>query len=77
VYKLILIPLRLDGLQISQQYLFEYNMLSAQAVWFVLKAASPLMQESFAEQFNEMQDWEQAMALTSLQRLVSILDRKL
>ena len=42
----------------------------------VLETAPPLMQESFVEQFNHLQDWEQAMILSSLQRLVSIMDAK-
>ena len=42
----------------------------------LLEKAPPLMQESFVEQFNALQDWEQAMILSSLQRLVSIMDAK-
>lgn len=42
----------------------------------LLKNAPPLMQESFVEAFNQIQDWEQAMILSSLQRLVSMLDAK-
>ena len=42
----------------------------------LLEKAPPLMQESFVEQFNDLQDWEQAMILSSLQRLVSIMDAK-
>ena len=38
--------------------------------------APPLMQESFVEQFNRLQDWEQSMILSSLQLLVSITDAK-
>ena len=34
------------------------------------------MQESFVEQFNDLQDWEQAMILSALQRLVSIMNAK-
>ena len=40
----------------------------------LLEKATPLMQESFAGRFNHLQDWEQAMILSSLQRLVSIMD---
>jgi DNA-binding MarR family transcriptional regulator len=40
----------------------------------ILERATPLMQESFARRFNHLQDWEQAMILSSLQRLVSIMD---
>jgi DNA-binding MarR family transcriptional regulator len=42
----------------------------------LLEKAPPLMQESFVEQFNALQDWEQAMILSSLQRLVSIMGAK-
>ena len=42
----------------------------------LLKNAPPLMQESFVEAFNQIQDWEQSMILSSLQRLVSMLDAK-
>ena len=42
----------------------------------VLETAPPLMQESFVEQFNHLQEWEQSMILSSLQRLVSIMDAK-
>jgi hypothetical protein len=42
----------------------------------LLNNAPPLMQESFVEAFNQIQDWEQAMILSSLQRLVSMLDAK-
>ena len=42
----------------------------------LLEKAPPLMQESFVEQFNRLQDWEQAMILSSLQRLVSIMGAK-
>ena len=42
----------------------------------ILDAAPPLMQASFISQFNRLQDWEQYMILSSLQRLVSIMDAK-
>lgn len=42
----------------------------------LLEKATPLMQESFAGRFNHLQDWEQAMILSSLQRLVSIMDAR-
>ncbi len=42
----------------------------------VLKDAPPLMQEAFVERFSNLQEWEQTMILSSLQRLVSILDAK-
>ncbi|MDJ0829348.1 MAG: MarR family winged helix-turn-helix transcriptional regulator [Desulfobacterales bacterium] len=42
----------------------------------VLETAPPLLQASFVEQFNNLKDWEQSMILSSLQRLVSIMDAK-
>ncbi|MBW1711192.1 MAG: MarR family transcriptional regulator [Deltaproteobacteria bacterium] len=42
----------------------------------LLEKATPLMEESFVWKFNRLQDWEQAMILSSLQRLVSIMDTK-
>ena len=42
----------------------------------VLKDAPPLMQEAFVERFSSLQEWEQTMILSSLQRLVSIMDAK-
>ena len=42
----------------------------------ILAAAPPLMQESFTEQFSEMQAWEQHMILSSLHRLVAMMDAK-
>jgi len=42
----------------------------------LLAEAPPLMQESFVEQFNRLQDWEKHMILSSLQRLVSIMDAR-
>ena len=46
------------------------------AGWELLKAAPPLMQESFVEQFDRLQNWEQHMILSALQRLVSMMDAK-
>ena len=40
----------------------------------LLKTAPPLMQEAFVEKFSDLQDWEQAMILSALQRLVSLMD---
>jgi hypothetical protein len=34
------------------------------------------MQESFVEQFDRLQNWEQHMILSSLQRLVAMMDAK-
>lgn len=42
----------------------------------LLETAPPLMQEAFVERFNSLQDWEQTMILSSLQRLVTIMDAK-
>jgi len=42
----------------------------------LLKTAPPLMQESFTRQFLELQTWEQHMILSSLQRLVAMMDAK-
>jgi DNA-binding MarR family transcriptional regulator len=42
----------------------------------VLEDAPPLMQEAFVERFSSLQEWEQTMILSSLQRLVSIMDAK-
>ena len=42
----------------------------------VLEDAPPLMQEAFVDRFSSLQEWEQTMILSSLQRLVSIMDAK-
>jgi len=42
----------------------------------VLENAPPVMQEAFVERFSSLQEWEQTMILSSLQRLVSIMDAK-
>ena len=42
----------------------------------VLDDAPPLMQEAFVERFSDLQEWEQTMILSALQRLVSIMDAK-
>ena len=42
----------------------------------LLEAAPPLMQESFTEQFNDLEQWEQHMILSSLQRLVTLMDAR-
>jgi DNA-binding MarR family transcriptional regulator len=39
-----------------------------------LAGAPPLMQESFVDAFDELQDWEKSMILSSLHRLVSLMD---
>ena len=42
----------------------------------LLEKAPPLMQEVFVERFSSLQEWEQTMILSSLQRLVTIMDAK-
>jgi DNA-binding MarR family transcriptional regulator len=42
----------------------------------LLEAAPPLMQESFVDQFDCLLNWEQHMILSSLQRLVTMMDAK-
>ena len=42
----------------------------------LLETAPPLMQEAFVERFSSLQDWEQTMILSALQRLVTIMDAK-
>ena len=42
----------------------------------VLDEAPPLMQEAFVERFASLQEWEQTMILSALQRLVSLMDAK-
>jgi DNA-binding MarR family transcriptional regulator len=40
----------------------------------LLQFAPPPIQETFMEQFSRLLDWEQTMILSSLQRLVSMMD---
>jgi DNA-binding MarR family transcriptional regulator len=42
----------------------------------LLEQAPPPIQESFLKQFDMLKDWEQAMILSSLQRLVQMIDAK-
>lgn len=42
----------------------------------ILRNAPPLMQEAFVEKFSCLQEWEQTMILSALQRLVAIMDAK-
>ena len=42
----------------------------------ILETSPPPLQASFVEQFDNLQDWEQSMILSSLERLVSIMDAK-
>jgi len=40
----------------------------------ILDKAPPLMQELFEEQFTNLEEWEQLMILSSLQRVVSLMN---
>ena len=40
----------------------------------LLERSPPLLQESFAERFNNLQDWEQTQLLASLQRIAAMMD---
>jgi DNA-binding MarR family transcriptional regulator len=40
----------------------------------LLEDAAPLMQSSFVRQFSRLQPWEQTMILSSLQRIVSMMN---
>ncbi len=40
----------------------------------ILSAPPPLFQESFLEHFNRLQDWEQALIISSLQRVVAMME---
>ena len=40
----------------------------------MLEAGPPIMQVSFVEEFNRLQSWEQTMILSSLQRLVALMN---
>ena len=42
----------------------------------LLEKAPPLMQEVFVERFSSLQEWEQTMILSALQRLVTLMDAK-
>ncbi|CAN2042038.1 MarR family transcriptional regulator [Candidatus Magnetomoraceae bacterium gMMP-15] len=42
----------------------------------LLKSAPPLLQETFCYQFERLQNWEQNMIISSLQRIVSMMDAK-
>jgi DNA-binding MarR family transcriptional regulator len=41
-----------------------------------IKDAPPLMQEAFVERFYNLKEWEQMMILSSLQRLVSLMQAR-
>lgn len=40
----------------------------------LMEASPPLLQERFAQRFNELQDWEQTQLLASLQRIAAMMD---
>jgi hypothetical protein len=40
----------------------------------ILKQSPPLLQDRFAQQFNNLQDWEQTQLLSSLQRIAAMMD---
>lgn len=40
----------------------------------ILEQSPPLLQESFAERFRNLQDWEQTQLLASLQRIAAMMD---
>ncbi|MGD8842047.1 MAG: MarR family transcriptional regulator [Gammaproteobacteria bacterium] len=40
----------------------------------VLEQSPPLLQESFAERFDNLHDWEQTQLLASLQRIAAMMD---
>ncbi|BBO81411.1 MarR family winged helix-turn-helix transcriptional regulator [Desulfosarcina ovata] len=42
----------------------------------LLDQAPPPIQESFLNQFDKLRDWEQSMILSSLQRLVQMIDAR-
>jgi hypothetical protein len=40
----------------------------------MLEQSPPLLQESFANRFGNLQDWEQTQLLASLQRIAAMMD---
>lgn len=42
----------------------------------LLEQAPPPLQESFVSSFHELENWEQLMILSSLQRMVALMDAK-
>ena len=40
----------------------------------LLESAPPLLQESFLDQFTRLQDWERSLILSSLQRVVALME---
>ncbi len=48
--------------------------LATDAALALLKQSPPLLQEWFAQRFNNLQDWEQTQLLASLQRIAAMMD---
>jgi DNA-binding MarR family transcriptional regulator len=42
----------------------------------VLKSAPSLLQERFVDRFSQLQDWEQTLILSSLQRIAAMMEAK-
>ena len=42
----------------------------------LLESTPPLLQESFVDAFSNLQAWENSMMLSSLQRLLSMMEAK-
>ncbi len=42
----------------------------------VLRDSPPLLQESFASEFGRLQEWEQTLLLSSLQRVAAMMDAR-
>ena len=40
----------------------------------LIQAAPPLLQEQFTQRFSRLQEWEQTLLLSSLQRIASLMD---
>jgi DNA-binding MarR family transcriptional regulator len=40
----------------------------------ILEKAPPLMQETFVDRFNRLEEWEQSMILSAIQRLVAMME---
>jgi DNA-binding MarR family transcriptional regulator len=45
-----------------------------EAGFLLLQAPPPLFQESFLQQYSSLQDWEQALIVSSLQRVVAMME---
>ena len=40
----------------------------------LVRAAPPLLQERFTERFSQLEDWEQTLLVSSLQRIAALMD---